>query len=280
MKRAFLFLTMLCLGMHSWADEQTQAVQQALKDGGFYYSAVDGQPGPETDAAVRRYQIRQGLDVTGKLDAETLAALNLGGSAKSDNTVEAVPPPSDSTDAQPAESQATPQSRVVQSDHDFLRNQPPAATPAPDDEVAPQPPERVEPAEPVQPTEPMQPPDQAQQAPPDAGRAPAPEYADFFRKTPYEIAPAVVQQTTVRSAQMRLGRQGFYRGYADGGLSKSFSQAVAGYQRDVDLRVTGRLDMETLASLNLLPQRREVVRPPMPDAPPPPQGVYRGIWVH
>ena len=78
MKRAFLLLTMLCLATLARADDQTLAVQQALKDQGFYYSTVDGQPGPETDAAIRRYQIRQGLDVTGKLNAQTLASLNLG----------------------------------------------------------------------------------------------------------------------------------------------------------------------------------------------------------
>jgi len=278
MKRSFLFLTMLCLAIHCRGDEQTQTVQQALKDQGFYYGTVDGQPGPETDAAVRRYQIRQGLNVTGKLDAETLASLNQGGGAKSGDTVEAVPPPApgDSTDAQPA--QATPPPKVVQSDHDFLRNQTQAATPAPNDaEAAP----RVEPAEPVQPAEPPQPPEQGQPpGPPFAGQAGIPEFSDFFRKTPYETAPAVVQQTTVRTAQMRLGRQGFYRGYADGELSRSFGQALAVYQRDTDLRVTGRLDMETLASLNLLPQRGVVMRPPMPPDAPPPQAVYRGIWVH
>ena len=96
MKRFFLFVTMLSLAGLSRADDQTQAVQQALKDQGFYYGQIDGQGGPETDAAIRRYQIRQGLDVTGKLDAQTLASLNLGG-AKSDPAArqhrQAVPPP-------------------------------------------------------------------------------------------------------------------------------------------------------------------------------------------
>jgi len=270
MKRAFLLLTMLCLAAAAArADDQTLAVQQALKDQGFYYSTVDGQPGPETDAAVRRYQIRQGLEVTGKLDAETLAALKLGGSA------EAAPQPAapDTTDAQPAqEQQGTPAPQEAQSDPNILRNVPPAQTPD-DSEGAPpraepaQPPEQVQPAQPPGPSGvPMQPFMQP---------APLPEYSDFFRKTPYATAPAVVQQSTVRKAQMRLGRQGFYRGAPDGSLSKSFSRAIAAYQNDAGMKMTGRLDLKTLAALNLLP--------PMAPGPPPEDagpGVYRGIWVH
>jgi len=287
MKRAFLLLTMLCLATLARADDQTLAVQQALKDQGFYYSTVDGQPGPETDAAIRRYQIRQGLDVTGKLNAQTLASLNLGGSAP--KTSDTAAPAPDSTDAPPADSQPsdeqpapTPAPSVVQSDHDFLQSHPtPAApdAPAPDD-AAPQP---APPSEPAEPEEPVAPPvrvEPAQPVPPapELERQPSPEYSGFFRKTPYEIAPAVVQETTVRQAQARLGRQGFYRGYADGRLSEGFSRAIASYQGVLDLRVTGRLDMETLDSLNLLPARHEIPRPPVPEDVP--GGVYRGIWVH
>jgi len=283
MKRAFLLLTMLCLATLARADEQTLQVQQALKDQGFYYAAVDGNPGPETDAAVRRFQIRQGLNVTGKLDAQTLAALNIGGSAQGggDSTQPAPAP-----EAQPPDQQPTPTPSEVQSDQSFLKNQQdqPAATPPPpsDDQdnapapnqAAPPPEAPMAPGAPIQPFEPQQPPQQPG-PPPDQGRAPLPQYSDFFRKTPYETAPAVVQQGTVRSAQARLGRQGFYRGYADGMLSKGLSHAISAYQYDTDLKVSGRLDMQTLASLNLLPHRR-VIAPPPPDD----QPVYRGIWVH
>jgi peptidoglycan hydrolase-like protein with peptidoglycan-binding domain len=268
MKRALLLLTMLSLATLARADDQTREVQQALKDQGFYYAAIDGNPGSETDAAIRRYQIRQGLDVTGKLDSQTLTSLNLGGASQSSSdTAQATPPPPppDATDSQPSDQQATPPPRVVQSDRDFLRSQPDAtpAPPADDQEAAPQP---FEP----QPGQAVLPPYQA--------RAPMPAYSDFLRKTPYETAPAVVQQNTVRTAQARLGRQGFFRGDVDGTLSKSFSHALSAYQYDTDMKVTGRLDMETLASLNLLPQRRMTAPPPPPDGPL--GGVYRGIWVH
>jgi peptidoglycan hydrolase-like protein with peptidoglycan-binding domain len=283
MKRLFLLLTVLSLCPLARADDQTQTVQQALKDKGFYFGTVDGEPGPETTAAIRRYQIRQGLEVTGQLDAQTLSSLNLGGNSQGNNTLQAVPPPTDQSANAPAPQAQTPPPDVVQSDHDILRNQPPAAAaPAPDDQDAPQP-GRVAP----QPFEQPQPPDQSPQpAQPPARPYVAqslPQYAQFFRKTPYETAPGVVQRSTVQGAQARLARQGFYRGIIDGELSDGLSRALAAYQQDASLRVTGRLDMGTLADLNLLPRRQALVPQPMPYGPygyGAPGPVYRGIWVH
>jgi peptidoglycan hydrolase-like protein with peptidoglycan-binding domain len=311
MKRAFLLLTLLCLAALARADDQTQAVQQALKDQGFYYGTVDGEGGPDTDAAIRRYQIRQGLEVTGKLDAQTLASLNLGGKGTGDgNTLEAVPPqgtnaaqtdqgstsPGSGPSASSSESASSsgetqaPPPKVVESDQNFLRNHPSTATPAPapDDEVAPPRAEAVTPEAPDTQEAPgqVQPPPGPEQAPPPPqgvyqGQTLPPQYASFFRKTPYETAPAVVQRSTVQRAQMRLGREGFYRGVADGELSGSLSRAIAAYQTDGDLHVTGRLDMETLDDMNLLPRRGVVIRPPGPyEDDGPPQTVYRGIWIH
>lgn len=264
MKRLFLLVMMVSLAALARADERTQVLQQALKDKGFYYGDVDGQNGPETVAAIRRYQIRQGLDVTGKLDAQTLASLNLG--SNNDNTAA----PSDDSAAAPQETQ--PPKSVVESDHDFLRRQPQAATPAPATE-------EETPQQPDQPDQP-QPPQQ-----PDAGQPAPPEYARFFRKTPYETAPPVVQGSTVHRAQVELAREGFYRGMADGQLSDSFSRALVAYQRDAEIAPTGRLDMETLSDMNLLPRRRVVVAPPAPYGygQPGPYGygqpMYRGVWV-
>jgi peptidoglycan hydrolase-like protein with peptidoglycan-binding domain len=276
MKRLFLLLVVLSISTLARADNQTQALQQTLKDKGFYYGTVDGQEGPETDAAIRRYQIRQGLEVTGKADAQTLASLNLGANSQDSNTVQAVPPPP--TD-QPAGAQ-TPPPDVVQSDHDILRNPPPPPA-AQDDEAAPQPPGQVQPPGQAQPPQAQAQP-YAGQAQPYAGQSLPPEYARFFRKTPYESAPPVVQRSTIQRAQDRLAREGFYRGIVDGELSDSLSGALVAYQRDADLRPTGRLDMETLADMNLLPRRQIMVPPPVPYGPygQPPGVVYRGIWVH
>lgn len=63
------------------ADEMLRRAQQALHEQGFYYGAVDGAPGDETTQAVRRYQIRNGLAVTGVLNDETLNAIAKTGPA-------------------------------------------------------------------------------------------------------------------------------------------------------------------------------------------------------
>ena len=50
-------------------------MQQTLKRQGFYYGAVTGEKNTETTAAIRRYQIRNGLQVTGELNDETLRSV-------------------------------------------------------------------------------------------------------------------------------------------------------------------------------------------------------------
>src|SRR6266436_4559024 len=57
------------------ADQAVQNVQQALKDQGFYYGEVTGEKNADTTAAIRRYQIRNGLKITGELNDETLRSL-------------------------------------------------------------------------------------------------------------------------------------------------------------------------------------------------------------
>ncbi|MGA3169881.1 MAG: peptidoglycan-binding domain-containing protein [Chthoniobacteraceae bacterium] len=292
MKRLFFLLAILSLTGLARADQQLQAAQQALKDQGFYYGDVDGKDGAETDAAIRRYQIREGLDVTGKLDAQTLASLNLGGKSDDNgNALQAVLPPADnSTDAQtpaPAAQDDQPSKDVVQSDHDFLRQQPGnTPAPTPDEDTAPpaQPAQPAEPAEPAEPSQPAEAGPPAQPAQPSyAVPAPLTDYTKFFRKTPYETAPPVVQRGTVQRAQMRLAREGFYRGIVDGELSKSLSRALGDYQHYAQLRVTGRLDMDTLLDMNLLPRARMADGPPDGYGPPPVvvgRPVYQGIWVH
>jgi peptidoglycan hydrolase-like protein with peptidoglycan-binding domain len=78
MKRPLLYLVAtLCAAGLAHADQTVQSVQQTLKDQGFYYGNVTGDKSAETTAAVRRYQIRNGLQVTGEMNAETLRSLNV-----------------------------------------------------------------------------------------------------------------------------------------------------------------------------------------------------------
>ncbi len=79
MKRFFSCCLVVFLGAASslLADENVRAVQSRLKEGGFYSGEVNGIYDSDTAAAITRYQIRNGLQITGKLDAQTSRALGL-----------------------------------------------------------------------------------------------------------------------------------------------------------------------------------------------------------
>ena len=57
------------------ANDNVRAVQTKLKAEGFYFGDVDGAFSSDLSAAMTRYQIRNGLQVTGQLDEETSKAL-------------------------------------------------------------------------------------------------------------------------------------------------------------------------------------------------------------
>jgi peptidoglycan hydrolase-like protein with peptidoglycan-binding domain len=78
MKRSLLlcFAVMLCGASWVCADQGIRSLQQTLKDQGFYYGTVTGDKSAETTAAIRRYQIRNGLQVTGELNEDTMRSIN------------------------------------------------------------------------------------------------------------------------------------------------------------------------------------------------------------
>ena len=53
------------------------AAQRSLQKKGFYKGNIDGNMGPETQAAIREYQKNSNLTVTGKLDQATLSGLGV-----------------------------------------------------------------------------------------------------------------------------------------------------------------------------------------------------------
>jgi len=65
----------LALGGSVCADDNVRAVQEKLRDGGFYSGEIDGAYSSQLAAALTRYQIRKGLAVTGQLDIDTSDAL-------------------------------------------------------------------------------------------------------------------------------------------------------------------------------------------------------------
>jgi|SRR5215471_14398274 len=58
-----------------WANDEVRNVQEKLRDDGFYSGEIDGAYSSDLSAALTRYQIRNGLPITGQLDADTGKAL-------------------------------------------------------------------------------------------------------------------------------------------------------------------------------------------------------------
>jgi len=66
---------------------QVMAMQQRLNEQGFSAGRVDGLWGPDTSAAVRNFQQKNGLRRTGQLDQGTLRALGIVGAAATSSVV-------------------------------------------------------------------------------------------------------------------------------------------------------------------------------------------------
>jgi peptidoglycan hydrolase-like protein with peptidoglycan-binding domain len=75
MKSLICIVATLCTAGVLHADQTIRSLQQVLKDKGLYYGTVTGEKSAETSAAIRRYQIRSGLKVTGALNEETSRSL-------------------------------------------------------------------------------------------------------------------------------------------------------------------------------------------------------------
>ena len=234
----------------AFADSSVATAQQALKDQGFYYGEVTGTKDADTTAAIRRYQIRNGLQVTGDLNAETLKSLGMKPGASSPST------------------RSTPPAQVSEPDTSDLRDDGPDV--------------QQPPSSPGQANRPPVDPDDAS----DPGYGPAPrDYvptdAGVLAGTPYETAPPEVQRQVVAAAQALLARRGYYRSGVDGLYGPGTEFALRAYQARFGLVPSGRLDVETLASFGLLPEqrgpglrpRRRIWRRP-PVAVPPGERIY------
>jgi peptidoglycan hydrolase-like protein with peptidoglycan-binding domain len=76
MRFAFLAVVIgLLHGGSVCADDNVREVQTKLSDEGFYSGEIDGAYSTELAAALSRYQVRNGLPITGQLDVETSQAL-------------------------------------------------------------------------------------------------------------------------------------------------------------------------------------------------------------
>ncbi len=105
MRTTILVLAIFC-GINfagAQSDPAIAATQQVLKDQGFYYGDITGKKDADTSAALRRYQIRNGLQVTGELNAETQKALGVKGTTAPAPVPRATPPPPKITSTPPPE---------------------------------------------------------------------------------------------------------------------------------------------------------------------------------
>ena len=243
--KKLLFLLALVVTAH--ADDRLRDAQAELKRQGFYYGEIDGANGAETSASIRRFQIRNGLEVTGQLNEKTLDALDMGNTAaEPPATLPAPAPAPPSTVQQPKPPVNLRRDETVEdSDRAFLRREE-VKRPRPlDEENAPRPiPE------------------------------PTADLATLFAKTPYATAPREVQEQTLRRAQSLLAQRGFYRDDIDGLAGPATEEAVLAFQRSKRLPLTGRLDLSTLSELRLLPGRT-----PIKSFTPTQPRVYRGVIV-
>jgi peptidoglycan hydrolase-like protein with peptidoglycan-binding domain len=212
------------------ADDLTRAVQERLKERGFYYGGVDGQSGSETSAAIRRYQIRYGLKVNGELTEETLKSLGL-----SANNLSAAP-------------SASPNAPEVNrpNNQGYATPPPTRHNPSEDDE---------------QYVDPRNYPPYTQPTPSQV----ATNYRMLYAGSLYARAPDQVQQSVMQAVQNQLARWGFYRGNIDGQPSPETVRAIRDFQEESGFWPSGRLDNWTLQALRALPGQRN--GPPVRRAP-------------
>ena len=237
---ALIFIGSLMLAR---ADQMIERVQQALKNQGFYYGEITGQTSSDLTAAIRRYQIRSGLQVNGQLNSETLQSLGINSSASAQRAVKpaspgpALPKPGEQSPIQGAN-----------------------MTPAPVQPFSNAPQDQgVYPSNPV---------------------APDTSTAGVLARTPFETAPPDVQRNVIVSAQIALARRGLYHEEVNGIYGPAMELSLRAYQARAKLPVTGQLDLETLAALRLLPPPREPFYDPSRRRwRPPPGPPVRGEWV-
>src|SRR6476660_381033 len=226
MRTALLFFLGAWMVSSLWADDLTRTIQQRLKDQGFYYGEVDGQGGEETSAAIRRYQIRHGLKVTGQLNEETLHTLGMktnGGAGPAPGYQENGNSPGD----QPG-NQYYRQGPRPYDDRPFAQSPPPEY------------------------------PEEFNQAPPPQFKSPGviTSLPRLFSGTIYERAPAQVQENVLYAIQGELMRMGLFRATIDGQPGPATTDAIVRMQQYQGLVVSGRLDNETLNALRAFPGQR------------------------
>jgi peptidoglycan hydrolase-like protein with peptidoglycan-binding domain len=186
-----------------------------LKDQGFYYGEITGRKDSDTTAAIRRYQIRNGLKITGELDVETQHSLRITGTGSTQPRI-------------------APQQRQPEDDSELRDNKPRSYEP---------PPRYRSPRDFAPPTYAPEPYRYRQ------------ETYGIFDGTPYERSSVDVQQRIIFDAQIFLARRGYYRSDIDGIYGPGTEFALRAFQSRSGLPATGRFDLPTLGALGLMPRQ-------------------------
>jgi peptidoglycan hydrolase-like protein with peptidoglycan-binding domain len=223
MRNGLLIFIVAWMANSLWADDLTRAIQQRLKDQGFYYGEVDGQGGDETSAAIRRFQIRHGLQVTGQLDDETLRSLDIS-----------------------RKSAPRPGSGDRENGSSFSDRS--------NEEYDAQAPRQYDPRTLPQPEGPNN--YSEMQQPPSAAPRVLTSFSQLFAATIYERSPAQIQENVLYAVQGELMRSGFFRGVINGCPGPATTEAIVRMQQEAGLTVNGRLDGETLNALQAFPGQK------------------------
>jgi len=258
--RMFRFLTLLLFGVLLLGTPQSAPAdmieaQRQLAEQGLYSGPVNGVATEETVKAIRRYQIRNGLPVTGALDAETAKSLS-------------IEPPNDLSPV------------IIEEDQQFLRQ---------DENTMPPPdPNGSRPGDfsdlriidfdeqPAQANPTPAPARGSNKKPARTTSSSRPSlFGDLFAGGPYANVSADIQRQIIRDAQRVLKQEGYYGGEIDGIAGTGTRGAIQHWQRNTGLEPNGRLDGPTLAQLGLAgnepnrapPSGPSVAKngPPLPD---------------
>jgi peptidoglycan hydrolase-like protein with peptidoglycan-binding domain len=206
---------------------EVRDAQQRLHTLGFYDHATDGLWGPDTRAAVERFQRSRGLAVTGRLDNATLSAIRSAESAPIAL--------SDPTDVR------TVQNRLRQLN---FYNGPADGVWGPSTQVA---------LESFQRSKGLQ----VGQLNGATVAAMGLDASAFPTRTsaapPATMAGNTLDRGVVRGIQQRLRQFGFYRGTSDGIWGPRTQSALTSFQRSRGLEATGQLNPTTISALGLDP---------------------------
>jgi len=209
------------------ADPTVTAGQRSLKERGFYTGDATGVNDEATRSAVRRFQIREGLQVTGNLDAATSQALQSNGPARPTTSAQGGYTPSVRERAH----------SVVQSDREFLERVESVDL----EEIAPPPPPPAAPARKGAKTAQVAPPPPE---PPTKSRPVQRERAPAFAP---ERAPAPVASAPAPAGMSAKEAQRFVSSYLAAAERPSPEAEVAYYADQVDYFDQGKVKRKVVA---------------------------------